>query len=117
MLFFILLALESEDDRTLMERYYDKYRQLIFKVAHDYLDDPQQDADCVQEALIGVIQSFQTFKKRSGNISQRSASAAHTGSTRPPAGSRLRCRRRLQSRRRCSSRPAAWTILAARSWR
>ncbi len=63
MLSIILLMLENEDDRALMERYYDKYRQLLFKVAHDYLEDIQQDEDCVQNALIGVINSFQTFKE------------------------------------------------------
>ncbi|MBQ6266823.1 MAG: sigma-70 family RNA polymerase sigma factor [Clostridia bacterium] len=62
MLPILLLMLENEDDRKLMEQYYEKYRQLLFKVAHDYLDDMQQDEDCVQNALVGVIKAFQTFK-------------------------------------------------------
>ena len=62
MLFYLLMLLENEDDRALMEHYYEEYRKLMFKIAHDYLDDTQQDEDCVQETLIGIINSFQTFK-------------------------------------------------------
>ncbi len=62
MLTYLLTLLENDDDRFLMEHYYDEYRQLMFKIAHDYLDDIQQDEDCVQETLIGIINSFQTFK-------------------------------------------------------
>lgn len=58
----LLFLLENEDDRALMESYYLKYRQLLFKVAHRYLDDLQLDEDCVQNALIGVINAFQRFK-------------------------------------------------------
>lgn len=59
---FLLMLLENEEDRSLMEQYYEEYGQLMFKIAHDYLDDVQQDEDCVQETLIGLIKSFQTFK-------------------------------------------------------
>ncbi len=62
-MFPILTAmLEDENDRELMEYYYEKYRQLLFKVAHIFLNDHQQDEDCVQNTLIGLINSFQTFK-------------------------------------------------------
>lgn len=62
MLTVILALLENDDDRALMEHYYEEYRQLLFKVAHDYLDDINQDEDCVQNALVGIIDSFQTFR-------------------------------------------------------
>lgn len=51
-------AIENTDDRLKVERLYDKYRKLMYKVAYDILHEHTLAEDAVYESFIRIIKNL-----------------------------------------------------------
>ena len=58
MLGVYLTIIDSEDDKSKFISLYEKYRKLMFYVAHSILKDEQLSEDAVQEAFLRIAKNF-----------------------------------------------------------
>lgn len=63
MLSFILMLVDSEDDKNLLTQIYSEYEQTLYKVARDFLNDSSFIEDCVQDTFLGLIKSLDRFRQ------------------------------------------------------
>lgn len=63
MLLFYLQKLENETDRILFASIYEKYQQKMFWLAYRYLQNEALAEECVNDAFLELIKSFETFVK------------------------------------------------------
>ncbi len=67
MLQYYLSMVNSEEERSLVEKLYNDYRQLMHKTAYSILHNPELAEDSVHEAFLRVIGNIQKFSEYSCN--------------------------------------------------
>lgn len=67
MLQYYLSMVNSEEERSLVEKLYNDYRQLMYKTAYSILHNPELAEDSVHEAFLRVIGNIQKFSEYSCN--------------------------------------------------
>ncbi len=65
MLQYYLSMVNSEEERSLVEKLYNDYRQLMYKTAYSILHNPELAEDSVHEAFLRVIGNIQKFSEYS----------------------------------------------------
>ncbi len=55
---FFLAALPDENDIPKFERFYQKYKGLMGKIAYDHIHDYSLSEDCVHECMLYIAQNF-----------------------------------------------------------
>lgn len=65
MLQFYLSMVNSDEERSLVEKLYKDYRQLMYKTAYSILRNPELAEDSVHEAFLRVIENIQKFSEYS----------------------------------------------------
>ena len=63
MLPIYLQTIESDEDRSVVERVYERYRRLMYKVAFGFLDDPEDAEDAVQQAFLSMIEHVERLRE------------------------------------------------------
>ena len=58
----IILAIENEQDRSVMEWLYEKYEKKMYIEVYDVLKHHQDTQDCVQDTVEKMIDALPTFK-------------------------------------------------------
>ncbi len=67
MLSFLLSAVETEEEKNLVEFIYNEYRQLMFKTAVSILHNSELAEDAVHDAFLRVIKNLNKFRSYSCN--------------------------------------------------
>lgn len=67
MLALYLQKFENETDKILFSQIYTSYEQRMYKIAYKYLNNVQLAEDCVNDAFLAVINSFESFAKLDGD--------------------------------------------------
>lgn len=63
MLLFYLQKLDSESDRILFDLIYEEYQQQMYQIAYRFLSNIALAEECVNDAFLELIKSFDTFAK------------------------------------------------------
>ena len=63
MLSFYLQLLQNENDRVLFATIYEEYQQQMYWLAFRYLNNNALSEECVNDAFLELIKSFDTFAK------------------------------------------------------
>ena len=63
MLLFYLQKLDNESDRILFTSVYEEYQQKMYWLAFRYLNNNELAEECVNDAFLELIKSFETFAK------------------------------------------------------
>ncbi len=58
----IVMAIESEEDYSFVEKLYDRYEKHMYVVAFSILHHRQDSEDCVHEAVVNIIECLDSFK-------------------------------------------------------
>lgn len=58
----IVMAIESEEDYSFVEKLYDRYEKHMYVVAFSVLHHRQDSEDCVHEAVVNVIECLDSFR-------------------------------------------------------
>ena len=58
-----LAVLEADRDRALLEQFYHDHRDKLYAVSLNLLRNPTQAEDAVQDAMVHIARSFETFKE------------------------------------------------------
>ena len=58
----IVMAIESEEDYSFVEKLYHQYEQHMYVVAFSVLHHQQDSEDCVHEAVVNVIECLDSFR-------------------------------------------------------
>lgn len=61
MLTLFLEKFDDEKDKIFFKEIYETYQQRMFKIAYKYLKDVRLSEDCVNDAFLALIDSFETF--------------------------------------------------------
>lgn len=67
MLVFLLSLIEDERDQIRFRQIYDQFNSMFFRITRQYLRDPQDVEDAVQNTYVQVIRHFQKAKTLFGN--------------------------------------------------
>lgn len=63
MLLFYLQKLDNESDQILFTSVYEEYQQKMYWLAFRYLNNNELAEECVNDAFLELIKSFETFAK------------------------------------------------------
>lgn len=58
----IVMAIESEEDYSFVEKLYDRYEKPMYVAAFSVLHHRQDSEDCVHEAVVNVIECLDSFR-------------------------------------------------------
>ncbi len=64
MLALCMALLQNPEDEKPFEKFYKEYRNIIFTIAKDHLENTQLAEDCVQEVFIRFARNFHTVKEK-----------------------------------------------------
>jgi len=63
MLFYIMMSALTDDDRTFVEKIYEKYGSFMYKTAYDVLKSKEDAEDAVNDAMCKIIKYLAKFEK------------------------------------------------------
>ncbi len=64
---WIISSIESEEDRTFVEKIYIKYEKRMYVISYSILNDHHDSEDCVHETVKIIIDSLDKFKSAYSN--------------------------------------------------
>ena len=67
MLFTVMLAALEEDERSLAEQIYIKYKRQIYKIAYSVLNNHHDAEDVLNDVMLNVINNIEKFVDSDGN--------------------------------------------------
>lgn len=67
MLFTVMLAALDDDDRSLTEQIYIKYKRQIYKIAYSILNNHHDAEDVLNDVMLSVINNIEKFVDSDGN--------------------------------------------------
>ncbi len=67
MFFMMMLSALSDNERNFAEEIFENYYKLIYKIAYDILNNPQDAEDTLDEVMINVMNNIEKFLHASGN--------------------------------------------------
>ena len=67
MFFMMMLSALSDNERNCAEEIFENYYKLIYKIAYDILNNPQDAEDTLDEVMINVMNNIEKFLQASGS--------------------------------------------------